>query len=205
MKIQVLFYAILGIGLCTPTSAHIKRSSSSSGVNNYIPNSLCNARWEEGSFHSYVYFTKNETTFNSKEYYSKTYQKTKEIEILNLIKDEFPQFNIIHNKSIGFECGNFRPDFVINCNSHIIIIEVDEFQHSEYDQDCERKREERIAEAFYPCIIIRYNPDAYKIDGLTRKTNKQTRQEKLIEIIRSCSEMNVEEYQFKRIRLFYDE
>jgi len=59
-------------------------------------------------------------------------------------------------------------------------------------------------------VIIRYNPDSYKINGRTRKTNKQVRHDKLIETIKKYSKVSVEKYsealrcQFKRIRLFYD-
>ena len=132
-------------------------------------------------------------------------QKLKEMEILNLLKENYKNKKIVHNKSIGFECGNFRPDFVIDCISHNLIIEVDEEQHITYPKECEETRLHRIAEALHPCIIIRYNPDAYKVNGITKKTFKKTRHQKLLETVNKYIVVNVEKYLFKVIYLFYDE
>ena len=131
-------------------------------------------------------------------------QKLKEIEILNLLKETYKDKEIVHNKTIGLKCGNFRPDFVIDCISHNLIIEVDEDQHKSYPKDCEETRLHRIAEALHPCIIIRYNPDAYKVNGITKKTFKKTRHEKLLETVNKYIEVNVENYLFEVIYLFYD-
>ena len=132
-------------------------------------------------------------------------QKLKEMEILNLLTETYKDKKIVHNKSIGFECGNFRPDFIIDCVSHNLIIEVDEEQHKSYPKDCEETRLHRIAEALYPCIIIRYNPDAYKVNGITKKTFKKTRHKKLLETINKYIQVNVEDYLFEVVYLFYDE
>ena len=132
-------------------------------------------------------------------------QKTKEMEILKLLQETYKDKEIVHNKSIGFECGNFRPDFIIDCGSHNLIIEVDEDQHKTYPKDCEETRLHRIAEALNPCIIIRYNPDAYKVDGITKKTFKKTRHQKLLETVNKYIEVNVEDYLFEVVYLFYDE
>ena len=132
-------------------------------------------------------------------------QKTKEMEILKLLQETYKDKEIVHNKSIGFECGNFRPDFIIDCGSHNLIIEVDEDQHKTYPKDCEETRLHRIAEALNPCIIIRYNPDAYKVDGITKKTFKKTRHEKLLETVNKYIEVNVKDYLFEVVYLFYDD
>ena len=68
--------------------------------------------------------------------------------------------NFIYNKTVGFECGNFRPDFKIDMGSYIIIIEVDEDQHKQYDSNCELIRMNNIYLANgLPTIFIRFNPD----------------------------------------------
>ena len=55
-----------------------------------------------------------------------------------------------------------------------IILEVDENQHKyeNYELRCELVRVSRIVEGYggIPVHIIRYNPDAFKINGLTRRT-----------------------------------
>jgi hypothetical protein len=55
----------------------------------------------------------------------------------------------------------YRPDFLYDCGTHFVILEVDENQHRVYE--CERKRMWEIAQSLgLPTIFIRYNPDAYK-------------------------------------------
>ena len=55
-----------------------------------------------------------------------------------------------------------------------MILEVDEFQHKNdnYIQRCELVRVSKIVEGFgvIPVHILRYNPDAFKIAGVTRRT-----------------------------------
>jgi len=47
--------------------------------------------------------------------------------------------------------------------SHIIIIEVDENKHDDYDCSCENKRLMQLSQDVNhrPIIFIRFNPDAY--------------------------------------------
>jgi hypothetical protein len=55
-----------------------------------------------------------------------------------------------------------------------VVLEVDEHQHKfeNYVKRCELVRISRIVEGFggIPVHIIRYNPDAFKIAGTTRRT-----------------------------------
>ena len=74
------------------------------------------------------------------------------------------------NKAI---CGRYRPDFVWDLQFRVVILEVDEHQHKfeKYNPRCELVRVSRIVEGFgIPVHIIRYNPDAFKINGSTRRT-----------------------------------
>jgi len=65
-------------------------------------------------------------------------------------------------------CGRDRPDFVIECSTHSIVLEVDEHQHKDRPCECEQTRMVNISQSLgMPTIFIRYNPDEYKIDGKT--------------------------------------
>ncbi len=57
-----------------------------------------------------------------------------------------------------------RPDFVFRCGTHIVILEVDENQHSNYQCLCEQTRMVNVTQTFggTPVLWIRYNPDAFK-------------------------------------------
>jgi hypothetical protein len=64
-------------------------------------------------------------------------------------------------------CSKRRPDGLIDCETHTVIIEIDEDQHRSYEEQCENKR---IMEIFRdlgsrPLIVIRLNPDGYTCDG----------------------------------------
>ena len=61
-----------------------------------------------------------------------------------------------------------------------------------------------IAENYKNVVIIRYNPDSYKVNGKTKRTSKETRYEKLIETINKYINCNVNEQLFECIYLFYN-
>jgi hypothetical protein len=90
--------------------------------------------------------------------------KSKENQIISDLNKEFNNI-IIQDKTILNGCSKRRPDGLIKLNDYNIIIEIDENQHPNYS--CENKR---LIEIFKdlgnsPLTIIRFNPDAYKLDN----------------------------------------
>jgi G:T-mismatch repair DNA endonuclease (very short patch repair protein) len=95
-----------------------------------------------------------------------------------------------------------RPDFVINSFlDRIVIISCDEHEHNcfGYSWDCELARMQKIMASFKiaprgsehefdprPIQWIRLNPNAFKIDGVTKKTTMKARYAKLLEVIHSA-------------------
>ena len=63
---------------------------------------------------------------------------TKEMKVVNFLKESIPK-EMIYNKVVGreTECGRYRPDILYDCGSHLIIVEVDEYQHESYAENCE--------------------------------------------------------------------
>jgi hypothetical protein len=92
------------------------------------------------------------------------YSKRHEIRVKTLLEENKIPI-LCHDKIIDSRCNKYRPDFVIDCGTHMVIVEVDEDQHSSYEQDCEEARMIAIWQSFggTPCVFIRYNPDNYKI------------------------------------------
>jgi hypothetical protein len=78
-------------------------------------------------------------------------------------------------------CIKSRPDFYFDLGDRILIIEVDEFMHRWYSQECEFKRAFNISQALggIPVIIIRYNPDAY--DKGKKNATQEERLQALLE------------------------
>lgn len=63
----------------------------------------------------------------------------------------------------GGSCGKERPDFVWDCKTHWVILEVDEFQHNDRPCECEQTRMVNVTQGMgIPCLWVRYNPDKFK-------------------------------------------
>ena len=79
------------------------------------------------------------------------------------IKKIFPNYTWCNDKIIQDGCSKKRPDMLVDLGYQIIIIEIDENQHSDYDCSCEHKRIMEISQDLQhrPIIFIRFNPDDY--------------------------------------------
>lgn len=68
-----------------------------------------------------------------------------------------------------------RIDFVIFHNNIYFLVEIDEYQHTSYNPDCEIVRMTSIFTSAIdggndlPMVFVRFNPDAFKIQGQTQK------------------------------------
>jgi|TARA_Y100000389_G_C17441234_1_gene508675 hypothetical protein len=94
--------------------------------------------------------------------------KTKENDVVERIKNVFPNFTWVCDKKIQDGCSRKRPDLLLDLGSHIIIIEVDENKHTDYDCSCEHKRLMELSQdvGHRSIVFIRFNPDSYKdVDG----------------------------------------
>ncbi len=106
--------------------------------------------------------------------------KTKEKEVVDKIKEKFPDFTWVSDKKVEDGCSKRRPDLLLDMGDYIIIIEVDENKHTDYDCSCENKRLMELSQDLQhrPIVFIRFNPDSYinqdgnKITSCWR-TNKQ--------------------------------
>lgn len=122
-------------------------------------------------------------------------QKKQEQRIARLLEKEDIAFKREHE--IDFSCAGTssrtcaRIDFLIDLNSHIIMLEVDENQHrfGYGGVSCDMRRMTQIQETLaidgntIPIIFLRYNPDAFKVDGETVSLKKKDREAILVEIL----------------------
>uniref|UniRef100_A0A6C0IAT0 Uncharacterized protein n=1 Tax=viral metagenome TaxID=1070528 RepID=A0A6C0IAT0_9ZZZZ len=93
---------------------------------------------------------------------SKNY-KTKERTIVDLIIKKFNNYSWISDKIIKDGCSKRRPDLLLDLGEQVIVVEIDENQHQDYDCSCENKRLMEISQDINhrPLVFIRFNPDEY--------------------------------------------
>jgi len=114
---------------------------------------------------------------------------------------------VYYDEVINRKCGLERPDFVFDCNTHFIILEVDEDQHKSRSEECEITRMLNIPNSMMdPVIFIRYNPDIYKVNGINQDISNYSRHQKLLEYIDRASTIDISTIGcINAIYLFYDE
>ena len=93
--------------------------------------------------------------------------KTKEYSVVEFVKNTFPEMKWTADKTVSGGCSKRRPDLLLDLCNQIIIIEIDENQHTDYDCSCENKRVMELSQdvGHRPIVFIRFNPDDYKLNG----------------------------------------
>jgi hypothetical protein len=93
--------------------------------------------------------------------------KTKEYSVVEYVKSKFPDLTWKADKIISDGCSKRRPDLLLDLGYQIVIIEVDENQHTDYDCSCENKRIMELSQdlGHRPIVFIRFNPDDYDENG----------------------------------------
>ena len=140
--------------------------------------------------------------------YKKAYQKSKEYAVVKYLREKLPDYDFIHNKSVGSHCtkdekensnGHLFPDIRFDCDFYHLIVEVDEHKHRGADYKCDEQRMyDIIAKLGLRCIFIRYNPDS-----------KESNKEILLEKVQEYLEIDIEDddiwddFGFKVEYLFY--
>jgi len=151
--------------------------------------------------------------------------KTKERSVTEFILNTFSQYTWTTDKKIEDGCSQRRPDLLLDLGYQVIIVEIDETQHRNYEEICNNRRTMEISKDLNhrPIIFIRFNPDAYKdSDGklinscwkinkdglcsLNKKSEWSSRLDKLKLLIEFwCDENNKSEKTIEVEHLFFDE
>jgi hypothetical protein len=93
--------------------------------------------------------------------------KTKEFAVVEYIKTQFSHASWIADKTVNGGCSKRRPDLLLDLGYQIVIVEIDENQHIDYDCSCQNKRIMELSQdlGHRPIVFIRFNPDDYKLNG----------------------------------------
>ncbi len=127
----------------------------------------------------------------------------KEEKIKNLLtKNNIP---FIHDKILPETCLKYRPDFVIDCDTFYLMVEVDEFQHRSKSYKCECSRMINLAQGIgMPTIFIRFNPDMY-IVGNEKIKNYGGRERELLNVINGIMNKEIVKDMLTVYYMFYDD
>ena len=89
--------------------------------------------------------------------------KTKERNVVDCIKQVFPDLDWKEDRKISCGCSKRRPDLFLDLATRVIVAEIDENQHTDYNSTCETKRMMEIYQdaGERPIVFIRFNPDKY--------------------------------------------
>ena len=96
-------------------------------------------------------------------------------------------------------------DFTVSTSWGTIVLEVDEHQHANYPSACDVRRDFDIAASValgsaQKLVVLRYNPDSFRVAGKNFPVAQKVRIDRLIEVIHNMPEPQG----FKRFFLFYD-
>lgn len=123
------------------------------------------------------------------------HRKREEERVAKLLKSAGIDFKREHHVSFSCTGGTFaRTDFMIVEGGKVIVLEVDEHQHEWYAVACEVSRMAKLFEAWLlegnglPVYFLRYNPNAYQVDGKKARVPKKVREERLLGAIQEAIE-----------------
>ena len=70
---------------------------------------------------------------------------------------------MVSDRRVEGGCSRRRPDMFVDLGTHVLIVEVDERQHADYNTSCERRRMMELFEdaGSRPVVFLRFNPHAY--------------------------------------------
>jgi hypothetical protein len=115
--------------------------------------------------------------------------KVKEKHVTDYITQEFPDIDFTFDKLTG-GCSKRRPDCYVDLGSHVLIVEIDENQHIDYDTTCEIQRINELYTDFAdrPIIFIRFNPDSYTFNDKKIQSSFKYHRSSGVPIIRNQTE-----------------
>ena len=120
------------------------------------------------------------------DYSERKHHKRKETIIKNVLDANNFKYDT-YDKIPSEACNKFRPDFVFDRGTYIIILEVDENQHQSYTCECEQARMINLFQDFggLPVVFVRFNPDGYTDNNCIRHQYTKSRETRLLSTLNS--------------------
>jgi hypothetical protein len=136
--------------------------------------------------------------------------KRKELEVFAALKEAGVDFE--YQKQIPLAGGASNDyatlDFLIRKPWGVIVLEIDEFQHRlPAYAHCDLRRDFTVlsSSSLGKQVVLRYNPDAFTVDGQMATVEKPARLKALVELICAWDNNPAPDLLFARFFLFYDQ
>ena len=103
---------------------------------------------------------------------------------------EYQKYLPFRGCSLGSETKCAYVDFAIAAPWGALLLEVDEDQHSHQPASCDPRRDFDMCASLalgsgHKVVVLRYNPDSFRIDGKNATVATKERQRRLVELIRA--------------------
>ena len=145
----------------------------------------------------------------------KALTKTKELDVYKALQAadidfEYQKHMPFRGCGLGSETVCAFLDWIITTIWGIIILEVDEHQHSSYPASCDVRRDFDTYASIalgsgHKVAILRYNPDAFRMDGKNVRVAAKERQRRLVEVLRDwIADDPVPSLPLARFFIYYD-
>ena len=149
--------------------------------------------------------------------------RVKEDEVAKLLDGAYGDHCVLREFPVSFKaCGigvdrsacdqkpsiNARLDFVIESLTAVVIVEVDEFQHSSYCGEIARVNEIftalRLGNNTRHVHFVRFNPDPFKIDQKKGRVSIEVRHARLVEVIQKALDSHEPQKTWSILHMFFD-
>ena len=145
----------------------------------------------------------------------KAQTKAKELSVISALKAAAIGFE--YQKHIPFRACDIETDstcafvdFAILARWGVILLEVDEGQHRTYPAVCDPRRDVDMYTSValgraHKMVILRYNPDSFRLDDHNRRVSTKDRQRRLIEVLQDWLQKDpAPEQPLRRYFMYYD-
>ena len=145
----------------------------------------------------------------------KALTKSKELSIYTVLQAadiafEYQKHLPFHGCHLDSETKCAFVDFAITATWGALLLEVDEDQHSSRPASCDPRRDFDMCASLalgsgHKVIVLRYNPDSFRMDGKNMTVATKDRQRHLVEVVRDwLTDDPVPDMQLARFFMYYD-
>ena len=145
----------------------------------------------------------------------KALTKSKELSVYQALQTagivfEYQKHLPFHGCNLDSETKCAYVDFAITATWGALLLEVDEDQHTSQPASCDPRRDFDMCASLamgggHKVVVLRYNPDSFRMDGKNMKVAAKDKQRQLVEVVRAwLMDDPVPDMQLARFFMYYD-